>query len=131
MQREDELLGLYEEWKRLTEAEGTGIEHEAWTDVRQCQTAKQALQARIIQASQPLQSGAGTPSAAFPEAMITRIRQCIRELIELEQRNNIVLGEKMAVLEKEIGSLTQTSKRLRNVHKSYVPAPGSVWNEYS
>ena len=103
-----ELLGLYQEWKRLTENEGAAIIASDWTEVRSCQKEKQALQPKIIRATEAAKHGAGG-GVDFD----LKIRECVNELIQLETRNSEQLGERLAVAEKERKGLDRTSHRLK------------------
>lgn len=121
-----DLLELFQQWKSLTEKEGAAILASDWAEVRRCQQVKQQLQPQIVRASDAAGSSHG-PGSGFQ----ARIRQCVNELIQLETHNNTTLGERLESTRREKDGLDRTSHRLRQVHKSYVPAHGNVWNQYS
>ena len=126
MEPNAELLELYQQWKRLTEQESAAIGASNWTAVRNCQTAKQELQPKIIRATDAAKHapGGGTEFEA-------RIRECVNELIQLETRNSEQLGKRLAAAEQERIGLERTSQRLKQVQKSYSGGRGSAWDQYS
>jgi hypothetical protein len=120
------LLELYQQWKGLTEREGAAILASNWAEVRSCQEKKQKLQPQIIKISDQLKN-ASRGASQFQD----RIRECVNELIQLETRNSANLAGRLQTAKEKIDSLDCTSSRLRQLHKSYVPAQGSAWNQYS
>lgn len=120
-----QLLELYQQWKSLTEKEGAAILASDWMEVRRCQKQKQQLQPQIIRTADLTKNAPSMPEFE------TRIRECVNELIQLESDNNASLEKRLESTRKEITGLDRTSHRLRQVHKSYVPAPGNVWDQYS
>jgi hypothetical protein len=124
-----QLWELYQQWKQLTEAEGNAILNSNWREVHRCQAAKQQLQPEIIRVTESAKAEYFNNSDQ--REFDLRIRECVNELIVLETRNSAVLEQRLEALEKERGELEQTAGRLRQVHKSYVPAKGPVWDQYS
>ena len=120
------LLDLYQKWKDLTEQEGAAILASNWLEVRRCQKAKQQLQPEIIRISDQLKKTAA-PGSHFEH----RIRESINELIQMETRNSATLADRLQTARSQKDDLDRTSSRLRQLHKSYVPAPGNAWNKYS
>jgi hypothetical protein len=137
MSASNELLELYQSWKQLTEREGKAIVSSNWPEVRRCQEAKQQLQPAIIRstaaASATSTRATNGPSDQEPDQshLQKQIRAVINDLIQLENQNNAVLQERLASNEEARVELDHTAQRLRRVHGSYVPKPGSAWNQYS
>lgn len=120
------LLDLYDQWKKLTESEGAAIGVSNWIEVRRCQQSKQKLQPQIIRASDHMKEPAPSASALDP-----RLRDCVNQLIQLENNNSAQLALRIKSAKQEIDGLECTTQRLRQIHKSYVPSQGPVWNQYS
>ena len=118
-----QLLELYDQWKHLTEQEGAGILASDWTEVRRCQLSKQELQPEIIRVSNQVKNASRESEEFEP-----RLRERINELIRLETNNSANLETRLKSKRQEKESLDRTSQRLRQIHKSYVPSPASVWN---
>jgi hypothetical protein len=55
----------------------------------------------------------------------------VNELIAMESRNSSILEERLVAIQQEKDQLNQTSRRVRQLHESYVPAQGPIWNSYS
>jgi len=117
----DELAGLFEQWRSLTEDEGRAIEGGAWTQVEQYQTAKTLLQPRITELS------------ARIEIVVheTRFRAVVEELMELERRNLAILQRQRESAEQRRQELDRASRNLRQIHKTYVPSTRAHWQSYS
>ena len=126
---DSQLWDLYHRWKELTEHEGMAILSSNWSEVRRCQQAKQDLQPEIIRLTG--QAKKEMASATAWSTFEDRVRQVVNELILLESRNNSSLQERMEQARRERNELEVTSQRLRQVHRSYAPASGPVWNQYS
>lgn len=120
------LLDLYQQWKSLTEQEGAAILASNWLEVRKCQEKKQKLQPQIIKISDQLKS-----ASRGGNLVQDRIRECVNELILLETRNSASLAVRLQTVREKKDRLDLTSHRLRQVHKSYVPAQAAAWNQYS
>ena len=123
------LWELYEEWKRLTSAEGAAISSSDWSEVRRCQTAKKQLQPRIIRQSESAKAECLTN--VDHEELESQIRSYVNQLILLETQNNDILQSRLALLAKERSEVERTSVRLRKIHKSYAPERGPAWDRYS
>jgi hypothetical protein len=125
-----QLLDLYQQWKALTEEEGAAILASDWEAVARCQKKKQLLQPLILRASESQNAGNGESSKG-DSYLQDRIREAVNELIQLETKNSATLSERITTANAKRDNLNRTSKQLRQVHRSYVPAQGSVWNQYS
>jgi len=129
MQSAAQLWDLYEEWKRLTEAEGAAILTSDWPEVRRCQNNKKQLQPQIIRLTQVTKAECSSPAEI--EQIDTQVRSYVNELIQLETRNNGVLQGRLELLAQERFEINRTASRLRQIHKSYVPPRDAVWDRYS
>lgn len=129
MEDGSQLWDLYQEWKRLTESEGTAILGSDWQEVSRCQKAKQLLQPAIIRVTENAQRALiGSPGASTFEG---KVRQHVNELIQLESRNSATLQERLDTAREERQELDRTSRQLRQVHQSYGGRGGAGWNQYS
>src|SRR3954462_2437572 len=129
MHSADDLWNLYEEWKRLTHAEGAAIHASDWAEVRRCQNAKKQLQPKIIRLSESAKAEYLTN--ADNEKLECQIRSYVNQLIILETQNNSILQNRLQHLADERSEVDRTTARLRKVHKSYTPNRGAVWDRYS
>jgi len=132
MNARDELAGLYEQWRRWTEAEGEAIRNGAWSQVTQCQEAKLQLQPQIARAAEQVQREAA-PSTKPDDLTELPFRDFVNELIELEHRNLELLASQRQRAGREKDSLDRASRNLRQVHRSYAPDRGGSghWQSYS
>jgi len=117
----DELAGLYEQWRGLTEDEGEAIETGAWTDVEHFQAAKARLQPRIAEVSRRLDQT--THERQF--------RTLVEDLMQLERRNDVLLQQRRQAADEQMRELDKASRHLRQLHKSYVPPAHAHWQSYS
>ena len=117
----EELTALYEQWRSLTTAEGHAIQAADWDQVAQCQTAKSRLQPRIVEVSQRLE-------VAVHEA---QFRPVVEQLMEMERANHAQLQAQRHSAELQKRQLDQSSRHLRQLHQSYVPASRAHWQSYS
>lgn len=123
------LWELYQEWKRLTHAEALAILSSDWPAMNTCQSSKQKLQPQIIRWTESAKLECHND--AEQREIDGKVREIVNELILLEAQNSAVLQGRLAELEQERASLDHTSRRLKQVHQSYVPAQGPAWDHYS
>ena len=118
----DELSALYRQWRHLTEAESQAIRSNAWAQVEAAQSAKARLQPRIAEVS----------AALAPVAHEQRFYAVVEELIQLEQGNRELIQAQRQVAQHQKEQLDQTSRNLRQLHRSYAPpAVRAHWQSYS
>lgn len=117
----DELAALYEQWRSLTEEEGAAIQSGVWASVEQLQAAKARLQPRITEVSRRLD--AATHERQF--------RAQVEALMQLERRNSTLLQARQATAREQMQALDKAGRRLRQLHKSYVPPARTHWQSYS
>lgn len=130
MNARDHLFSLYEQWRRLSLAEGDAIQRGDWSEVRRCQNAKQTLQERIVLATDALkveQVGLHTN----PEETESAIRTVVSRLMELEGQNSRQLAEQRSRGEAEQANTERATKSLRQVNRAYGQPHASGWQNYS
>ena len=124
------LLGLYAEWRRLSDLEGSAIRDGAWTEVERQQFLKKALRDEIVRTIQ--QWNAEHAAAESARADFEReFRPVVAGLIEQEQRNQDLLGLQRRDIESGLANAGQSASRLRNVHRTYSAPGSSRWQSYS
>jgi hypothetical protein len=121
MKAEDELRSLYEQWRQLTHEEGHAIESSSWLQLGNFQAAKSRLQTRIVEVSQRLDS----------RVHEEQFKLIVDALINLERQNTSRLTERRRSAETEKQELEISSRNLRQIHRSYVPALRANWQSYS
>lgn len=124
------LLGLYAEWRRLTELEGTAIRDGAWAEVDRHQTLKQALRDQIIRTIQ-LWNAEHAPAEAARDTFEREFRPVVSDLIEQEHRNQALLAGQRDHLQSRLASAGQSVSRLRNLHRTYGSPSSPRWQSYS
>jgi hypothetical protein len=117
----EELHALYQQWRRLTEEEGHGIEAGDWNQVEQCQSGKARLQPRIVEVSQRVESAVHQ----------RQFYQVVAQLIELERANRSRLDARHDDAETRRQELDRATRHLRQLHQSYVPPVRANWQSYS
>jgi hypothetical protein len=116
-----EFSALLDQWRQLSEEEGTAISSGAWTHVEHFQSAKTRLQPRITEVTQRI-------DASIHEKLF---RPMLDELMQLERRNNSLLEQKRSAAQEQERSLDRTQRNLRQIHKSYTPKVRTHWHSYS
>jgi hypothetical protein len=129
MQSVEELWKAYQDWKRLTEQEGTAIQHSQWFEVQSAQAQKRLLQSEIVRLTDQIK--AGLNSSIEKDQFDSRLRGTVNELILLESQNNVKVQAMMSAAEEQRRNLMLTANRLRQVHNRYVPAREPVWENLS
>ncbi len=130
MKARDHLFGLYEQWRRLSLAEGDGILHGAWTEVSRCQNAKHTLQERIIAATDALQAEQ-TALRQDPHETESAIRAVVSQLMELEGQNARQLDQQRARADAEQAGTEKAGQNLRHINRAYGQTRQTGWQHYS
>ncbi len=125
-----ELNGYYQEWRQLSEQEGSAIRSSDWPKVRGCQEAKFCLQAQIMIATQLFQKEL-TDQGMDAKEYDRQFRGIVAELILLEERNGSWLNEQKTRALEERDELAKSSSNLRQVRSAYVQGNKTHWNSYS
>ena len=124
------LIGLYSEWRRLSDLEGEAIRQGAWPDVERHQLLKQALRDQIVRTIHHWNvehEGSEVARHRFE----TEFRPIIAGLIEQETRNQEYIQEQRQALESRRAEAHQSSSRLKGIQRRYGSDPGSRWQSYS
>ena len=129
MQSVEELWKAYQDWKRLTEQEGTAIQRSQWFEVQSAQARKRLLQTDIIRLTDQIK--ASVNSSVEQEQFDSRLRGTVNELILLETQNNLRVQTMIAAANDQRRNLDVTASRLRQVHNRYVPTREPVWENLS
>jgi hypothetical protein len=125
-----ELKSLYQEWRRLSEAEGKAIRLNEWLAVNECQSAKYKLQACITLATETFLSDAAKEGRDAGE-YDRQFRGTVAELIQLEERNGLWLEDQMRHARQQQEELSRSARNLRQVHRAYAAAESAAWHSYS
>jgi len=129
MQSVEELWRAYQDWKRLTEEEGTAIQRSQWFEVESAQAQKRLLQTEIVRLTDQIK--ASLNSSIEQEQFNSRLRGTVNELILLETQNNLRVQTMIAAANDQRRNLDVTASRLRQVHNRYVPTREPVWENLS
>jgi plasmid stability protein len=124
------LRSLYEQWRLLTEQEGTAIRAADWTRVGECQSEKKRLQPHIQKADEDLEEELRTRGATR-KALEKEFRAVVQELIRREGENDRELAAQRGIAEEKRQELHQASRQLRQVHQAYAPGKPALWHSYS
>ena len=127
----NELPELYQSWRKLTEDEGQAILAGAWPQVQRCQDAKSDLQTRILATSEPTSSKLNLPSAGNPVVGHQPFQHLLREVIQMERRNQKWLAEQQQVAQTQRSELEAANRNLQKLRQSYGPKRRSCWHCYS
>lgn len=129
MQSVEELWRAYQDWKRLTEQEGTAIQRSQWFEVQSAQAQKRLLQTEIVRLTDQIKASLNT--SLDKDQFDARLRGTVNELILLETQNNVKVQAMMSAAEDQRRNLMLTANRLRQVHNRYVPAREPLWENLS
>jgi hypothetical protein len=126
----NELFGLYEQWRQLSESEAAAIQSAAWPRVQDCLNAKFQLQAQILISREGLdvEITSGRLNRSEFEASL---RQVVGELIRLEAYNSELLAEQHKNAQTRTTELRDASRNLRQMRRAYTSPPSAHWHSYS
>ncbi len=130
MSARTDLLLLYDQWRRLSEAEAGAIQTATWPRVQECLEAKFLLQARILALKEVLNAEPAPEESGGGEAE-PALRRVLQELIALEMRNSELLAEQRRQTEAKSLEMQQVARNLRQMHRAYAAAPPAHWDSYS
>lgn len=125
-----DLLELYQEWKRLSVAEADAIQRAAWRQVDLCQGGKYQLQTRILEAREQLITELNM-LGLNRDSVEDQIRIIVDELILMETKNSELIDIQRKALQQEKDSLDRSSRNLRQVHRAYSSERTAAWSSYS
>ena len=130
MTADHELTKAYQEWHRLAEAEAQAIQACNWSLLAACQMALRNLQTRITKIS----TAARMEWKKMGTARKTReaqINTMIRELIQLEKRNDTLLKSIRETAKQRLEELDHASNNLKRIQRSYSSKSPMVWSSFS
>jgi len=130
MNTDHELNEAYQEWRRLAEVEGQAIQSCNWSLLSACQKALQNLQERVTRLSKAARDewkkmGAGRV------AKEKQNNATVRELIEMERRNNTLLQAIRETAQQQLEQLHRAGHNLKKVHQSYSGERTVAWTSFS
>jgi hypothetical protein len=123
-----EILGMFDEWEKLTESEWEAITRGAWERLANIQERKKTLQFRIDAASQG--GGDFSSDSRGNIRFDPVIKARAAELIRLETRNKDALSVSHQAATEERAEIEKAARHLRQIKKSYVSVGGANWNQY-
>ena len=130
MQADHDLTEAYQEWRYLAETEGEAIQSGNWSLVSASQKALQHLQERISRLLPAVRAEWSKPGGDRT-AKELNLNTTIRDLIKLEQRNRALLGTRLEAARAKLDQLSQVSRNLKQLQRSYGPAPLAAWTSFS
>jgi hypothetical protein len=125
-----ELDEAYSEWRRLAEVECAAIQTCNWSLLSACQKALKNLQQHITELSEASKKewqkmGSGRI------ARENQLDATVRELIELERRNNTLLTAIRENARQQLAQLDRAGRNLKRIHHSYSGELPNAWNSFS
>ena len=125
MSARQDMAVLLEQWLEFTQAEGIAIESAAWSQVREIQARKAALQKSLAEVERSWRrENSGAVQKPF--------RAEVGRLISLETRNAELLSAQLRRAEAEQESLNDAALNLHKIQRSYVRQPlPTAWQSYS
>jgi hypothetical protein len=130
MNAERNLTEAYQEWRRLAETEGEAIGTHNWSLVAACQKSIQHLQEHISQISPEARKEWSRPGGNRT-AKEESLNATIHELIQLELRNQTLLGAMKAAMRVKVDQLDQAGRNLKNIQRSYGAVRPAAWSSFS
>jgi hypothetical protein len=125
-----DLTEAYQEWRRLAGTVGGAIGAGDWNLVSSCQKSLQHLQKRITRLS-PAARKEWIESGGDPSVREKALKETIRDLIELQQRNQTLLREKKEATRLKLDQLRQAGRNLKQIQRSYVLSRPASWTSFS
>ena len=130
MSAEKALLDCYQEWRRLAVAVGRAIRVRNWSFLQECQQVIQKLQPEITRLTREARSE-WRQSGVDLAGKEKNLRATISELIELGQRNRLLLQAARRAAQPEGERLEQAGQNLRRLQQSYMVARPAAWTSFS
>lgn len=125
------LLGLYSEWRRLTDLEGEAIREGSWPEVERQQNQKQLLREQIVRAIQQWNAEQDGSADLVRQSFEREFRPIVTGLIEQETRNQQFLADQRESITSRLSAVRQSSTRLRGIQRAYGADSTSRWQSYS
>jgi hypothetical protein len=130
MNADQQLDEAYKEWRRLAEAECAAIQTCNWSLLSACQKALLNLQQHITtlsEASRKVWEKMGSGRIAREK----QLAATVRELIELERRNNTLLSAIRENARQQLEQLDRAGRNLKRIHHSYSGEHPVAWTSFS
>ena len=130
MSAERALLNAYSEWHRLAEAEGKAIRQRNWNLLLECQQALKEYQPLITRLTREARNE-WKPPGADSAAKEKMVRAVILDLIELGQRNKMLLQAAHEAARMKCEQLEEARRNLKRLQLSYAFARPPAWTSFS
>ena len=117
------------QWFELTQAEAGAIQSAEWTEVREIQAAKAALQKSLTAARERLM--AEENSGLLATAADEPLRAEVGKLVSQESRNAELLAAQMRRARAEQEKRAESLRNLRRLQRSYGRRLDTAWQSYS
>jgi len=123
MNAERKLIEAYQEWHRLAEGVGRGIDQDDWNRVSVNQQAIRGLQDRISRLA-PLARAERAQSRARQPGVQDPLRATLEDLIALTRHHQALLASKKQDVRLKLDQTGLIVGNLRQIRRSYVsPCP--------
>jgi hypothetical protein len=126
---ERDLFEVCREWRRLAEAEGEAIRTGNWGFCSACQKALQPLRERITTLLPVVRAEWMQPGGDHA-ARQQLFDDTIRQLIELQRRNQALIKAARETAHAKIQQLNQARIKLKQLRRSYGFTPGTALNSF-
>ena len=127
---EQDLFAACREWRRLAEAKGEAIRTGNWNLCAACQKSLQNLRDQITSLL-PSVRQEWSQSGSTGSARQRLFDDSLRQLIELERRNQTLLRSVRAAAQAKIQQLNQAKIKLKQLRSSYGFTREPALNSYS
>ena len=127
---EQAILEALRKWRRLAEAEGLAIRTRNWQAVAECQSSIQTLQPHLDSCAQTARED-WRRLGSEGDVRRGRFQALAAELAELSRQNESAIEQQRQKLAARFSQLGCSSRNLRRVQQSYVPATPAAWSSVS
>jgi hypothetical protein len=117
------------QWFELTQAEAGAIQSAEWTEVREIQTAKAALQKSLSEARERLM--AEETAGLLDFGPNDHLRAQLGRLVSHENRNADLVAVQVRRARTEHQKRAEALRNLRRLQRSYGPRAEDGWKSYS
>jgi hypothetical protein len=123
------LFAIYADWKQWSLEEGNAIRQSDWPRMHSCQSAKRALQPKIVETTTAAKSETLESGESW-EVLELALRREVAGLIELENKNGEILHSVKKLARAEQAELDRSQRSLRQI-RSYAPVSATAWSTYT
>jgi triphosphoribosyl-dephospho-CoA synthetase len=124
-----DLRAHYEQWRQLTEEEGSAIAAGQWMQVELLQKTKRQLQSFIDSTRQDLRDACKACGKAV-QGIEREFYSLIEELLALEARNNQTVVDRRTQATAEEQRLQQAVQKLHQIRVAYALPRPALWESY-